>query len=64
MEQIQDNTISDSFNHNVKISNNFWIYCKETFGSKERILLDFDESKCYKHFRNILKLKQKKFDRV
>ena len=35
------------------------MYCKETFESKERVLPDFDESTCYKHFKNVLKLKRK-----
>ena len=35
------------------------MYCKETFESKERVLPDFDESACYKHFKNVLKLKRK-----
>ena len=54
-----NNTINDGFNHNVRINNNFWNYCKETFESEERVLLDFDESTCYKHFKNVLKLKRK-----
>ena len=60
MEKIQtNNTINDGFNHNVKINKNFWNYCKETFGSKERVLPEFHESTCYKHFKNVLKLKRK-----
>ena len=55
-----NNTINDSFNHNVKINNNFSNYCKETFESKEKVLPDFHESTCYKHFKNVLKLKRKK----
>ena len=55
-----NNTINDGLNHNVKINNNFWNYCKETFKSKERVLPDFDESKCYKHFKNVIKWKRKK----
>ena len=54
-----NNTINDGLNHNVKINNNFWNYCKETFESKERVLQDFDESTCYKQFKNVLKLKRK-----
>ena len=54
-----NNTINDGFNHNVKINNNFQNYYKETFESKERVLLDFDESTRYKHFKNGLKLKRK-----
>ena len=53
-----NNTINDGFNHDVKIDNNFWNYSKETFESKERVLPDFDESTCYKHFKNVLKLKR------
>ena len=52
-----NNTINDGLNHNVKINNNFWNYWKEAFESKERVLLNFDESACYKHFKNVLKLK-------
>ena len=52
--------MNDAFNRNVKINNNFWNYCKETFESKERILPEFDKSTRYKHFKNALKSKQKK----
>ena len=53
-------TMNDAFNRNVKFNNNFWNYCRETFESKERILPEFDESTCYKHFKNALKSKRKK----
>ena len=52
--------MNDAFNRNVKINNNFWNYCKETFESKERILPEFDKSTRYKHFKNALKSKRKK----
>ena len=51
-------TLNDGLNQNVKINSNFLNYCKETFESKERVLPDFDESTCYKHFENFLKLKK------
>ena len=54
-----NNTINDALNHHVKINNNFWNYCKETFESKERVLMNFDESACYKHSKIALKLKRK-----
>ena len=40
----------DSFNHNVRIKENYWKYCKKYFESKETVLPEFSETDCYNHF--------------
>ena len=42
------------YDHNERIKKNFWKYCKDIFEKDETVQPDFDESTCYKYFRNVL----------
>ena len=40
----------DAFNHNDRINENYWKYCKNNFETNETVLPTFSENDCWKHF--------------
>ena len=59
-----DGQNADGYDHNAKISRNFWSYCKNIFENKERVKPEFSEKECFEYFSNVVKEKgkTKKFD--
>ena len=53
-EKLKSTGKSYDFEHNEKIKNNYWGYCKYVFEQNESVQPDFDEDACYRYFSNIL----------
>ena len=46
------------YNHNERIKQNYWKYCKNIFESEDKVQPTFDESTCFDYFQNIFQEKQ------